>query len=62
MWAKPSSFIDKENLQKHVKPLGGSQVILSRDSLCQIKARKKQEEENALTKARKELERAKYCH
>jgi hypothetical protein len=62
MWAKPSPFIDEENLQKHVKPLGGGRVISSGDGLRQIKARKEQEEEDALTKARKELERAERRH
>jgi hypothetical protein len=45
-----------------VKPLGGGRVILSGDGLRQIKARKEQEEEDALTKARKELERAERRH
>jgi hypothetical protein len=45
-----------------VKPLGGGRVILSRDSLRQIKARKEQEEEDSLTKARKELKRAERRH
>lgn len=56
LWASNSLFVNEEDHERYVKPIHGGRVISSIEGLRNIKARNDKEEEDELTRTRKELE------
>ena len=62
LWASNSPFVNEEDHERHVKPVYGGRIISSTEGLRNIKARNDKEEEDELTRTRKELELAERRH
>jgi hypothetical protein len=58
IWASSLPFVNEEYYERYVKALNGGRVINTSDALRNIKARDEKDEEDELTKARKQLEGA----
>jgi hypothetical protein len=62
IWASSSPFMNEEHYERYVKAPNGGRVISTSDALRNIKARDEKDEEDELTKARKQLEGAQRWH
>ena len=62
IWASSSSFVSEQHHERYVKVSNGGRVITVSNALCSIRARNEKDEEDELTKARKEMEGAQRKH
>jgi hypothetical protein len=58
IWASSSLFVSEQHHERYVKALNGGRVITISNALRSIRARDEKDEEDELTKARKEMEGA----
>jgi hypothetical protein len=58
IWASSSPFVSEQHHERYVKAPNGGRVITVSNALRSIRARDEKDEEDELTKARKEMEGA----